>query len=124
MAQHSGCCRSERLRSSYAAGPECRAEAETSGLLCTASSISTGRLRDLEVHCAHSEGSVVAKELRICDVGWRDPFRVRAEARRDRRHGALVLQWLRQHGFGFAAQEARDPSTYSHRTDRAYLPAR
>src|SRR5918994_14295 len=38
---------------------------EASGLLCIASSIPSQRLRDLEVHCARSEGSVNAKELRI-----------------------------------------------------------
>src|SRR5918994_2038984 len=38
---------------------------EASGLLCIASSIPSQRLRDLEVHCARSEGSVGAKELRI-----------------------------------------------------------
>jgi hypothetical protein len=78
MTPHSGCCRSEWLRSSYAAGPECRTEGEASGLLRTASSIPSGRLRDLEVHCAHPEGSVGAKELRIRHVAWRDPSRVRA----------------------------------------------
>ena len=55
-----GCCRSERVCSSYAAGPECCAEGGASRLLCAASSISSGRLRDLEVHCAGSEGSVGA----------------------------------------------------------------
>src|SRR6266511_3904797 len=38
------------------------------------------------------------------------------KARRDCRYGALVFQWLRQHRFGFAAQEARHPSAHSHRT--------
>ena len=29
-----------------------------------------GRLRDLEVHCAHSEGGVDAKNIRVRHVGW------------------------------------------------------
>jgi hypothetical protein len=49
-----------------------------SRFLCAASSIPSRRLRDLEVHCAHSEGGVVAKELRIRHVGRRDSSRVRA----------------------------------------------
>ena len=44
--------------------------------LRAASSIPSRRLRDLEVHCAYTEGSVVAKDLRGRDVGWRDPQRV------------------------------------------------
>ena len=39
----------------------------------TASSISPWRLRVLEVHCADPEGSMVAKDLRIRDMGRRDP---------------------------------------------------
>src|SRR5262245_7186121 len=54
-------------------------------------------------------------------MGWRDPFRIRAQARRDCRHGALVFQRLRQHRLGLAAQEARHPSAHRHRADRAHL---
>src|SRR6516162_6112637 len=107
--------------SSYAASPQCRAPGEASRLLCTASSIPSGRLRDLEVHCAHSEGELGAKELRIRHVGWRGPSRVRAQAGRDRRHGALAFQRLRQHGLGSAAQKVRHPSARRHRTDSPYL---
>jgi hypothetical protein len=103
------------------ASPQCRAPGEASRLLCTASSIPSGRLRDLEVHCAHSEGLVEAKELRIRHVGRRGPSRVRAQAGRDRRHGALVFQRLRRHRFGSAAQEARHPSAHRHRTNSPYL---
>jgi hypothetical protein len=46
------------------------AQGGASRLLCAASSIPSRRLRDLEVHCACPEGSVVAKELRIRHVGW------------------------------------------------------
>src|SRR6516164_6449043 len=72
-------------------------------------------------YIAHSEGIVGAKELRIRHVGWGDPCRVRAQAGRDRRHGALVFQRVRQHGFGFAAQEPRHPSAHRRRAHRAYL---
>ena len=70
-----------QLCSAYVAGPQCGAEGEAARLLCAASSIPSRRLRDLEVHCANSEGSVVAQDLRIWHVGWRDPPRVRASSR-------------------------------------------
>jgi hypothetical protein len=107
--------------SSYVASPECCAEGGASRILCAASSISPGRLRDLEVHCASSEGSLVAKDLRIRHVGWRDPSRVRAQARRDCRDGALVFQWLRQHRSGFTAQETRHPSAHRHGAHSTYV---
>jgi hypothetical protein len=81
MGPHSGGRGSEQLRSSYAAGLDCRAEGEASGLLCPASSIPSGRLRDVEVHRADSEGSVDAQELRIRHVGWRDPSRISSLSR-------------------------------------------
>jgi nicotinamidase-related amidase len=56
----------------------CRAAGEASRLLCNASSLPSGRLRDLEVYCAHSEGSVAQQELQIWHVGRGDPCRVRA----------------------------------------------
>jgi len=49
-----------------------------SHLLRDASSIPSWRLRNLEVHCADSKGSVAAKALRIRDLGRRSPSRVRA----------------------------------------------
>ena len=36
-------------------------------------------------------------------------------------NGALVFQRVRQHGFGFAAQEPRHPSAHRRRAHRAYL---
>ena len=51
-----------------------------------------------------SKGSVAAKDLRIRHVGWRDPLRIRAAPGRDRRHGTLVFQGLRQHRFRFDLQ--------------------
>src|SRR6516165_5528807 len=68
--------------------PKRGARDRASRFLRTASSIPSRRLRDLEVYCTHSEGRVDAKELRIRHVGRRDPSRVRAQARRDCRHGA------------------------------------
>jgi hypothetical protein len=68
-----------------------------------------------------SKGSVAAKDLRIRHVGWRDPLGIRAAPGRDRRHGTLVFQWLRQHRFRFAAQEARHSSDYCHRSHSAYV---
>src|SRR5207249_530135 len=59
-------------------------KAELPRFLCAASSIPSRRLRDLEVHCAGSEGSLVAKVLRIRRVGRRDPPRVRASTGRNR----------------------------------------
>jgi nicotinamidase-related amidase len=56
-----GCCRSESLCSEYVANPACCAEDRASRFLCAPSSIPSRRLRDLEVHCAYSEGSLVAK---------------------------------------------------------------
>ena len=50
MGPHPRCRRRQSLRSAYAAGPECGAPGEASRLLCAASSIPAGRLRDLEVH--------------------------------------------------------------------------
>ena len=48
------CCRSSMPRGT-----------RSFGSLCHASSISSGRLRDLEVHCAGSEGDMAAKNLRV-----------------------------------------------------------
>src|ERR1700751_4449819 len=49
-------CRSEQLCSEYVTSPKRGARGRASRILCTASSIPSGRLRGLEVHCAHSEG--------------------------------------------------------------------
>ena len=38
-----------------------------------------------------------------------------------RGRGALVFQWFRQHGSGFAAQKTRHSQTHCHGTDRAHL---
>jgi len=57
MGSLEGRCRSKSMRPSYAAGPECCAEGGASRLLCAASSIPSGRLRDLEVRCADSAWS-------------------------------------------------------------------
>ena len=102
-----------RLCSSYVASPECCAEGGASRLLCAASSIPSRRLRDLEIHCAYAEGSLVSKDLRKRHVGWRDPPRIRTSTGRYRGPRALVFQWLCQHRFGFAAQKARHPSSSS-----------
>ena len=56
MGPHSRSRRGERLRCAYAAGPERSAEGAASGLLCAASSVPSGRLCELEVHCAHTKG--------------------------------------------------------------------
>src|SRR5581483_10399323 len=61
------------------------------------------------------------KELRTRHMGRRDPRGVRTSARRGSRRGALVLQWIRQHRPGLAAQEARHPPAHCHRARRAHL---
>src|SRR5215471_7559967 len=109
------------MRFQHAEGPECRARSEASRPLCHASSISCRRLRNMDVRRAGPTSHVAAQELRIRHVGWRDPCRVRASARRDRCNGALVFQWLCQHRSRFAAQEAWHPSAHRHRSHRAYL---
>jgi nicotinamidase-related amidase len=43
-----------------------------------------GDYETLEVHCANSEGSVVAKDLRIRELGRRDPQRIRTATGRHR----------------------------------------
>src|SRR6202453_4173136 len=60
------------MYSSYGASSGCRAKSGPPRLLCAASSISPRRLRDLEVHCADSEGRLVAEDLRIRHVGRRE----------------------------------------------------
>src|SRR3984893_2369529 len=91
----SGAGRGERLWTSHAAGPPRRAQGRASRLLRAASSIPSGRLRDLEIRCTDSEGGVEEQELRTRQLGWRHPCRVRTSARRDRRRRALVFQRLR-----------------------------
>jgi hypothetical protein len=54
---------------SHITSGECGAKGGTLRLLCATSSISAGRLRKLEVHCAGSEGSLVAEDFRIRYVG-------------------------------------------------------
>jgi hypothetical protein len=114
MRSLEGRCRRKSLRPSYVAGPECGAKGGHPRFLCAASSISPWRLRELEVHCANSEGSLVTRNLRKRHVGWRDPPRVRASSGRNRGPRALEFQWFRQHGFGFAARETRDSSAHRH----------
>src|SRR5262245_56113618 len=97
------------------------AQGGASRLLCVASSIPPRRLRDLEVHCSHPEGSLAAKDLRVRDLGRRDPQRIRTSTGRRPGPGALVFQWLCQHRLGFAAQEARHSSAHRRRTHRAYV---
>jgi hypothetical protein len=97
---------------------KCRMAGEAPRLLCRASSVPCGRLRNLEICCAYSEGGVEKQELRTRHVGWRNPCRVRAQVRRDRRRRALVFQRLRQHGSRFTDQEARHPSAHRHRSHR------
>ena len=70
---------------------------------------------------AYAEGRLVGKDLRTRHVGWRDPPRIRASARRYRGPRALGLQRLCQHGFGFAAQNAWHPSAHRHRAYRTYV---
>jgi hypothetical protein len=65
MGSLKDCCRRKRLYSSHVASPGSCAQGGASRVLCAASSIPSGRLRDLEVHRARPEGSVVAQELRI-----------------------------------------------------------
>ena len=50
----------QQLRSAHDTGFECRAADEASR---HASPIPSGRLRDLEIPCAHPEGGVAAKDL-------------------------------------------------------------
>lgn len=50
------------MRSLYVVGPECGAKDGHPRFLCAASSISPWRLRELEVPCANSEGSLVAQD--------------------------------------------------------------
>src|SRR5215510_13260517 len=107
MGSREGCCRSKSLCSSYVASPACGAEGGASCFLCAASSLPSRRLRDLEVHGAYAEGSLVAKDLRKRHVGWRDPPRIRTATRRYRGPRALVFQWLCPYRFGCAAQKAR-----------------
>ena len=76
-------------------------QAETSRFLCDASSVPSRRLRDLAVHCAYPESGVVAKILRIRNMGRRDPLRIHSSAGRYRGSGALVFQWVCQHRSGF-----------------------
>ena len=69
-----------------------------------------------------SEGSLVAKELsntargvaRSAPSSSLKPGEIVAT-------GALVFQWLCQHRFGFAAQEARHSQAHRHWTHRAYV---
>src|SRR5205809_5392058 len=72
MGSLEDCCRGKRLRSSYVASHECCAEGGASHRLCVASSIPSGRLRKLAVHCAYPEGGLVAYDLRKWHLGWRD----------------------------------------------------
>src|SRR5262245_3915845 len=78
--------------------PERRATGGVSGLLRDASSIPSGRLRNLEVRRARPEGGMAAKEFRTRHMGWRDPL---PSSRPSRARSSL--QWLRQHRSGFAA---------------------
>jgi hypothetical protein len=71
LASHQNCCRSQQLRSQYAGSSERRAQGEASGLLCHASSLPSGRLRDVEIPRAHPEGSVATQDLRIRHLGRR-----------------------------------------------------
>ena len=51
-----------------AAGPECRAKPSVEcSMRCTIDTVR--RLRDLEVHCAHSEEDMEEQDLRIRHVG-------------------------------------------------------
>src|SRR5215831_13461471 len=90
-------------------------------LLCAASSISPWRLRDLEVHCACPEGSLVAQDFRKRHVGRRDPGRIRTATGRHRGPRALVFQRFCQHRSGFAAQKTRHPPAHRHGTHSAHL---
>ena len=47
-----------------------------------------------KVFLLRAEGSVVGKDFCGRDVGWRDPIRLRAKARRYRSPGTLVFQWV------------------------------
>src|SRR5215813_1208667 len=53
-------CRPRRLVPHMLDNVECRAESGTARLLCAASSLPSRRLRDLEVHRAYPESSLVA----------------------------------------------------------------
>src|SRR5262245_40785325 len=58
-------CGSQQLHRPYAGSSECRTQGEASSLLCHASSLPSGRLRDVEIHRAYPEGSVATQGLRI-----------------------------------------------------------
>src|SRR5882724_3136012 len=54
-----------RVANQYAAGSKCCARGEASCFLSIASSLPSRRLRDLEVHCAHTETILVEQGVRI-----------------------------------------------------------
>ena len=56
------------------------AKDRSSRFLCDASPVPSRRLRDLAVHCADPESSVVAKDLRIRNLGRRNPTRIHSSA--------------------------------------------
>jgi hypothetical protein len=91
-----------------------RAEGEASGLLCTASSIQAGRLRDLEVHCARSEGSVGAQELRIRHLGWRDPSRVQPNELARSAFNPAYCHFVILPSLELAGNSARDERSETH----------
>src|SRR5262245_18565908 len=63
LGSHQERCRSKRLHPSYVAAADYCAKGWSARVLCDASSIPSGRLRELEVRCACSESVLVAKDI-------------------------------------------------------------